>query len=49
MGEFGTMHWDLQHNLLLSNPLPWARLLTIMLIALGMIILAARITQKQDF
>jgi ABC-type transport system involved in multi-copper enzyme maturation permease subunit len=41
--------WDPQHNLLPGGPLPWARLLTIMLIALGMLALAARITQKQDF
>ncbi len=49
MGEFGTMHWNSQHNLLLTDPLPWARLLTIMVIALGMLALAARITQRQDF
>jgi hypothetical protein len=49
MGEFGRMHWKLQHNLLLSDPLPWARLLTILSITLGMLALAARITQKQDF
>jgi hypothetical protein len=43
------MHWDPQYNLLLSAPLPWARLLAILSIALGMLALAARITQKQDF
>ena len=49
MGEFGTMHWDSHHRFLLSDPLPWARLLIIMLIAFGMFTLAARITQKQDY
>jgi hypothetical protein len=49
MGEFGTMHWNPQHNLLLSAPLPWARLLMILLIAFGMLALAERINQKQDF
>lgn len=49
MGEFGTMHWDAQHNFLLSGPLPWARLLVIMLMAMGMLVLAAQITARQDF
>ncbi len=49
MGEFGTMHWDPQQNLLLADPLPWVRLLIIMLIAFGMLALAARIVEKQDF
>ncbi|HEX4808531.1 MAG TPA: hypothetical protein VH325_06360 [Bryobacteraceae bacterium] len=49
MGEFGTMHWNPEHNLLLAGPLPWPRLLTIMAIALCMLALAARITQKQDY
>jgi hypothetical protein len=49
MGEFGRMHWDSQHKLLMTGPLPWARLLIIILIALSMLALAARITNKQDF
>jgi len=49
MGDFGIMHWDPRHNLLLSPSLPWARLMMIVLIAFGMLALAARITQKQDF
>jgi hypothetical protein len=49
MGEFGRMHWDSQHKLLMSDPLPWARLLIIILIALCMLALAARITNTQDF
>jgi len=49
MGEFGTMHWDAEHSLLLTDPLPEMRLLTIMLIALGMFVFAVHITKKQDF
>jgi ABC-type transport system involved in multi-copper enzyme maturation permease subunit len=49
MGEFGRMHWDAQHTSLITGPLPWARLLIIMLIALGTLASAARITQRQDF
>lgn len=49
MGEFGTMRWDSQHNVLLSSPLPWVRLLIIALIASGLFALSARITQRQDF
>jgi len=49
MGEFQTMHWDAQHSFLLSNPLPWARLLEIVLIAGSLLVSAAVVTQKQDF
>jgi ABC-type transport system involved in multi-copper enzyme maturation permease subunit len=49
MGEFGKMHWDSRHLNLVSDALPWARLLVIMLIAFGLLALAARITQKQDY
>lgn len=49
MGEFGRMHWDKQHKFLMPEPLPWARLLILMLIALGMLVLATRIENKQDF
>ena len=49
MGEFGRMHWDSQHKFLISDPLPWTRLVFIMLTALCMLGLAARITNKQDF
>jgi ABC-2 type transport system permease protein len=48
MGEFGRMHWDSQHKFLISDSLPWARLLILMLIALGMLALASRIANKQD-
>jgi ABC-type transport system involved in multi-copper enzyme maturation permease subunit len=49
MGDFGRMHWDSQHKFLISDPLPWTRLLFIMLIAVCMLALGARITNKQDF
>ena len=49
MGEFGRMHWDWQHKSLIPDPLPWARLLILMLIALCMLALASRITNRQDF
>ena len=49
MGEFGRMHWDPQHENLASDPLPWARLLILMLIALCMLALALQIANKQDF
>ncbi|MGH7783539.1 MAG: hypothetical protein ACREO5_06845, partial [Candidatus Binatia bacterium] len=49
MGEFGTMRWDPQLNALIGAPLPWWRLLTVMLIAFGMLVFATRIAQRQDF
>lgn len=49
MGEFGKMHWDPQHVQMLSDALPWARLLIVMLIAFALFALAAGITQKQDY
>jgi ABC-2 type transport system permease protein len=49
MGEFGRMHWDSRHKSLASDPLPWARLAILMLIALCMLALASRIASKQDF
>jgi ABC-type transport system involved in multi-copper enzyme maturation permease subunit len=49
MGEVGRVHWDSQHNFLISDPLLWARLLIIMLTALVMLASAARITERQDF
>ena len=48
MGD-STMRWNPQRTFLISGPLPWARLLVIMLIAFAMLVLAARITEKQDF
>ena len=44
--EFAESHVQLQKTV---DPLPWTRLLFIMLIAVCMLALAARITNKQDF
>ncbi len=49
MGEFGTMHWDSQHLNLLPGPMPWVRLLTLSVIAWGLLAAAVRVTQRQDF
>ena len=49
MGDFGRMHWDSQHEFLMSDCLHWARLLILALIALCMFALALKITNKQDF
>jgi ABC-2 type transport system permease protein len=49
MGEFETMHWDVQRHLLVAGSMPWARLSAIMLIACAMLALAVRITYRQDF
>ena len=49
MGEVERVHWDSQHNFLISDPLAWARLLIMMLIALVLLALAVRITKKQNF
>jgi ABC-2 type transport system permease protein len=49
MGEFRTMHWDSPHQQLLAGPLPWARLLILMSIALCMLGVSCRIANKQDF
>lgn len=49
MGEFGTMHFDSQSKLLLSGPLPWLRLITLLTVATALLAASARITQKQEF
>ena len=49
MGGVGMMHWGLQDTLVLSSPLPWARLLTISLISIALLAIAAHVTQRQDF
>jgi ABC-2 type transport system permease protein len=48
MGEFGRTHWDSRHQTLITDPLPWARLVVLMLIALCMLASASRIENKQD-
>jgi ABC-type transport system involved in multi-copper enzyme maturation permease subunit len=49
MGEFGTMHWDAQNTLLLTGPLPWQRLLTIMLLAFIILASTCPIAERQDY
>jgi ABC-2 type transport system permease protein len=49
MGDFNTMHWGPGQNLLVSPPLPWARLAVIVSVTLCMLAAAVRSTQKQDF
>ena len=49
MGEFNTMHWNSGHKLLLSLPMPWARLFTITAIALTMLLFAKTVAESQDF
>ncbi len=49
MGDFNTMHWDPELNLLLSAPLPWARLAVITFLTLCLLAAAVRSTRKQDF
>lgn len=49
MGDFNTMHWDRGQNLLLSAPLPLARLAVIMVLTLCLLAAAVRSTRKQDF
>jgi ABC-2 type transport system permease protein len=49
MGGVGMMHWGLQNTLVLSGPLPWARLLTIALTSIALLAIAAKVAQRQDF
>jgi hypothetical protein len=49
MGEFGTMHWDAQHDILSSGPFPWAQLTLFTLAAGGLLAASAYVVRKQDF
>jgi len=49
MGEFGTMHWDPDHTLLLPSPMPWMRLLVFCGISMGLLWVALTVTERQDF
>jgi hypothetical protein len=49
MGEFGTMHWNVDHTLLEPAPLPVVRLSIFLLISATLLATAGRITQRQDF
>jgi len=49
MGEFGTMHWNPDHTLLLPSPMPWIRLLVFCGISVGLLWGALTVTKRQDF
>jgi ABC-2 type transport system permease protein len=49
MGEFGTMHWNPEHTLLLPSPMPWMRLLVFFGISLTQLYVALGVTKRQDF
>jgi len=49
MGGVGMMHWGPQNTLVLSSPLPWARLLTIALVGAVIMSMAVGITERRDF
>jgi ABC-type transport system involved in multi-copper enzyme maturation permease subunit len=49
MGEFGTMHWNSRHTLLLPSPMPWIRLLVFFGISMGLLWAALMVTRRQDF
>ena len=49
MGEFGTMHWNPEHTLLLPSPMPWLRLLVFGGITVTLLGLSFAVTQRQDF
>ena len=48
MGEFGTMHWDAEHILLSSGPLPWMRLALFSLVAFSMLATSIVVVRRQD-
>ena len=49
MGEFGTMHWNAEHTMLLPSPMPWLRLLVFFAIGVGLLAAASTVTRRQDF
>ncbi len=49
MGEFGTMHWNPGHTLLLPSPMPWIRLVVFCGIAVTLLGASFAVTQRQDF
>jgi ABC-type transport system involved in multi-copper enzyme maturation permease subunit len=49
MGEFGTMHWNPDHTLLLPAPMPWIRLLVFFGITVTFLYVALKVTERQDF
>lgn len=49
MGEFGTMHWNLAHTMLLPSPMPWARMLVFCAIGIALLWVALSVSRRQDF
>ncbi|HEX9249285.1 MAG TPA: hypothetical protein VF856_07275 [Gemmatimonadaceae bacterium] len=49
MGDFGTMHWNLDHSLLLPSPMPWIRLVVFFGISMLLLWAALQVTKRQDF
>jgi ABC-2 type transport system permease protein len=49
MGEFGTMHWNVEHTMLLPSPMPWLRLAVFCCIALALLGMAVTVSTRQDF
>jgi hypothetical protein len=49
VGEFGTMHWNPEHTLLLPSPMPWMRLLVFCGITTLLLGVALGVTKRQDF
>lgn len=49
MGEFGTMHWNPEHTLLLPSPMPWVRLLVFCFLSAAFLWSALIATKRQEF
>lgn len=49
MGEFRRMRWDAGHRLLYPPPLSWLRMCVLSVVALSLLWMAVRVTQRQDF
>jgi ABC-type transport system involved in multi-copper enzyme maturation permease subunit len=49
INAYPNMSWNPDHTLLLSGPLPWTRLVTILLVSFGLLGMATLITRRQDF
>jgi len=49
MGGVGMMRWGPRDTLVLSSPLPWTRLLTMVLISIALLAIAAHVSERQDF
>lgn len=49
MGEFGTMHWNPEHTLLLPSPMPWIRVLMFCGLSAAFLWIALMVTKRQQF